>query len=134
MSGITTVGAANAVFHILHWLGFRPSAGHARDCDRLAGDAVVLLAQLAARKLQLSAPEAEIREAFAAHCAGSSPELDGAMHSIWLHGKWRWLTRNMTTAEREAAAAAVERVWAQADDSDGEGMSEATRAALRWWR
>lgn len=54
--------------------------------------------------------------------------LDAAMHSVWLHGKWRWLTRNMTTEEKEAAADAVDRhnaTWPEAD-----------RGALveRWWR
>jgi hypothetical protein len=31
------------------------------------------------------------------------------MHSVWLHGNWRFLTMKMTTEEREAAAAAVQR-------------------------
>ena len=33
--------------------------------------------------------------------------LSGAMHSVWLHGNWRYLTAQMTTEEREAAWAAV---------------------------
>lgn len=56
--------------------------------------------------------------------------LDSAMHSIWLHGNWHWLTRNMTTEEREAAAAAVERSWAADTMADGE---PAPRVNLRWW-
>lgn len=39
--------------------------------------------------------------------------LDAAMHSVWLHGQWRWLTSNMTTEEREAAWAAVQRYGAR---------------------
>ncbi|BAL87332.1 hypothetical protein AMIS_21120 [Actinoplanes missouriensis 431] len=54
---------------------------------------------------------------------------DGAMHSVWLHGDWRWLTRNMTTEEREAAADAVQRHSNLLNDGDGAG--ELT--SLRWW-
>ncbi|MFY1668533.1 hypothetical protein ACN27G_01030 [Plantactinospora sp. WMMB334] len=41
--------------------------------------------------------------------AGSSPadELDGAMHTVWLEGSWEWVTKKMTTEQREAAVAAV---------------------------
>jgi hypothetical protein len=57
---------------------------------------------------------------------------DGAMHSVWLHGKWRWLTSKMTTEQREAAADAVQRYsdWLgqQDDELPGEVLD------LRWWR
>lgn len=56
------------------------------------------------------------------------PELDGACFSVYLHGKWWWLTRNMTTPEREAFADAADRhraTW-PADDQ-GTPMD-------RWWR
>jgi hypothetical protein len=55
------------------------------------------------------------------------PALDGACHSVWLHGKWRWLTRKMTTAEKEAFADAVERFSASLDD-------EGPATVDRWWR
>jgi hypothetical protein len=57
--------------------------------------------------------------------------LDSAMHSVWLHGSWRWLTGNMTTEEREAAADAVDREIARhnADDPDL-NMDPVDR----WWR
>ncbi|MGW4270782.1 hypothetical protein ACWEGQ_00090 [Streptomyces seoulensis] len=53
---------------------------------------------------------------------------DAAWHSVWLHGDWRWLTKNMTTAEREHAADAVARYSAhlEPDESEIDG--------LRWWR
>lgn len=58
--------------------------------------------------------------------------LEAAMHSVWLHGNWRWLTRNMTTEQREAAADAVQRysdhLASQDDDMTG------PVADLRWWR
>jgi hypothetical protein len=57
---------------------------------------------------------------------------DAAWHSVWLHGNWRWLTKNMTTAEREHAADAVARYSAHlnAEDPDLEAEVE----GLRWWR
>ncbi len=59
---------------------------------------------------------------------------DGAWHSVWLHGNWRWLTQNMTTEERDHAAASVERVWAAMREQDGEDIGPETRADLWWWR
>lgn len=57
---------------------------------------------------------------------------DDAWGSVWLHGKWSWLTKNMTTPERELAADAVER-WNQRlcriDGLDREPLE-----GLRWWR
>jgi hypothetical protein len=54
---------------------------------------------------------------------------DAAWHSIWLHGSWREVTTQMTTGQKEAAAAAVERHWYVPGDS----MGPETRAELRWW-
>lgn len=34
-------------------------------------------------------------------------QLDSAMHSVWLHGRWSELMNHMDTEEREAAVAAV---------------------------
>lgn len=53
--------------------------------------------------------------------------LDGAAHSVWLHGKWWWLTKNMTTEEREAFADAVERYSATLEPEDPVRVD-------RWWR
>ena len=58
---------------------------------------------------------------------------DGAWHTVWLEGKWRWITSRMTTAEREHAADAVARhnaVLAAADNDPDRGEPE----DLRWWR
>lgn len=57
---------------------------------------------------------------------------DAAWHSVWLHGNWRWLTKNMTTAEREHAADAVDRYSAHLNAEDPD--LEAQIADLRWWR
>ncbi len=58
-------------------------------------------------------------------------ELDGAMHSVWLHGNWRWLTSNMTTEEKEAALAAVVRHNQRIHDDIGDRLNPADWA---WWR
>jgi hypothetical protein len=58
---------------------------------------------------------------------------DAAWHSVWLHGNWRYLTKNMTTTEREHAADAVQRydnyLAAIDEDADRGGID-----GLRWWR
>jgi hypothetical protein len=66
--------------------------------------------------------------------SGGEPNpLDAAMHSVWLHGNWRFLTSQMTTEEREAAADAVQRhnEWANRQDDD---LGPIDNAGLRWWR
>ncbi|MFJ4473189.1 hypothetical protein ACIP2X_37645 [Streptomyces sp. NPDC089424] len=57
---------------------------------------------------------------------------DAAWHSVWLHGNWRYLTKQMSTPEREHAADAVARysVHLNAEDPD----LEAEVTDLRWWR
>lgn len=54
--------------------------------------------------------------------------LDHAMFSVWLHGKWRWLTTQMTTEAREAAWAAVKR------HRQRSGMDEPLSEDWAWWR
>lgn len=57
--------------------------------------------------------------------------LDEAAHSVWLHGNWRWLTRNMATEEREAFADAVDRVHTRNNADEPElNLSPVDR----WWR
>lgn len=58
-------------------------------------------------------------------------DLDAAMHSVWLHGNWRFLTRKMTTEEREAAADAVQRYHSYIGDEEGDPALPIT--GLRWW-
>jgi hypothetical protein len=53
---------------------------------------------------------------------------DAAWHSVWLHGNWRYLTKNMTTPEREHAADAVQRYSAHLEPDEPEIDD------LRWWR
>lgn len=66
--------------------------------------------------------------------AGDKPSPgDSAWHTVWLEGKWRWITSRMTTPEREHAADAVARhnaVLAAADNDLERGEPE----DLRWWR
>jgi hypothetical protein len=55
--------------------------------------------------------------------------LDGAMCSVWLHGRWRDLTMHMTTEQREAAVAAVLRYRHTVDPVE----DRIGRASLAWW-
>lgn len=57
-------------------------------------------------------------------------DIEGAMHSVWLHGNWRFLTEKMTTAQREAAWAAVKRYSARVDP-DAEPLRDEDGV---WWR
>lgn len=59
----------------------------------------------------------------------AASDLDGAMHAVWLHGQWRWITQKMSTEEREAAVAAVVRY----SRSIGEGKPPLEPDGLRWW-
>lgn len=54
---------------------------------------------------------------------------DDAWGSVWLHRKWSWLTKCMTTEEREHAADCVAR-WSARLEPDEPGEPE----GLRWWR
>lgn len=58
---------------------------------------------------------------------------DAAWGSVWLHGKWSWLTKNMTTPERELAADAVARWSAGLAVEDGQ-PDRGEPEGLRWWR
>ncbi|MFD9443452.1 hypothetical protein [Streptomyces sp. NPDC060001] len=58
---------------------------------------------------------------------------DGAWGSVWLHGNWKWLTKNMTTPERELAADAVAR-WSAALHAEDEDLEAGEPDGLRWWR
>lgn len=66
---------------------------------------------------------------------GTVPEsvLDAAMHSVWLHGDWRFLTSKMSGEEREAAAAAVERYHQVMDVAEGKPSAPVDPSGLRWW-
>ncbi|GGU62224.1 hypothetical protein [Streptomyces lavendofoliae] len=65
--------------------------------------------------------------------AGETVPGDGAWGTVWLHGNWRYLTSQMTTAEREAAADAVAR-WNAALNADDGNVEEGEPDGLRWWR
>jgi hypothetical protein len=63
------------------------------------------------------------------------PDLvaDGAWGTVWLHGKWRYLTSQMTTAEREHAADAVAR-WSAMLAAEDNDPDRSEPEGLRWWR
>lgn len=55
--------------------------------------------------------------------------LESAMHSVWLHGNWRFLTSKMTTPEKEATWAAVKNYSRHLND--GEELEDGD---WTWWR
>lgn len=57
-------------------------------------------------------------------------DLDAAMFSVWLHGDWFFLTRSMTTEEKDAAADAVRRHEATVHESGDNLIDD---LCLRWW-
>lgn len=57
----------------------------------------------------------------------------GAWMTVWLEGKWQWITSKMTTEQREYAAdrvAAHSRHLAACAGDPGRGEPD----GLRWWR
>lgn len=58
---------------------------------------------------------------------------DAAWGSVWLHGKWSWLTKNMSTEQREYAADCVAR-WSAALNADDPNLEVGEPEGLRWWR
>lgn len=102
--------------------------------DRLWRDQDVFLA---VRERGIADGLAQARDVWAqviAEDRGGTLEFDPlsrAMHSVWLHGDWRWLTRKITTEEREAAADAVPAYsdhLSRQDDEAPTGLAD-----LRWW-
>lgn len=60
-----------------------------------------------------------------------TPE-NGAWHTVWLEGSWRWVTSRMTTEQREYAA---DRVAAYSKVLDAcDGLQREEPEGLRWWR
>jgi hypothetical protein len=58
---------------------------------------------------------------------------NGAWFTVWLEGKWRWVTSRMTTPQREYAAdcvAAYSRCLATVDGD----LEREEPEGLRWWR
>lgn len=58
---------------------------------------------------------------------------DGAWHTVWLEGKWRWITSRMTTPQREHAADAAARYNRYLAEYDGD-PDRSEPEGLRWWR
>ncbi|PVC80570.1 hypothetical protein DBP19_36140 [Streptomyces sp. CS090A] len=69
--------------------------------------------------------------------ASSGATTQGAAwHAVWLHCDWHWLTKNMSTAEREYVADAVQRYSNLLAAYNGVNSAEphAELDGLRWWR
>lgn len=69
-----------------------------------------------------------VKERFAAQVIA-----DDAWGTVWLHGNWPWLTKCMTTPEREYAADCVARWSARLAEIDGD-LERGEPDGLRWWR
>lgn len=69
------------------------------------------------------------------HCVTENQPMpgDAAWHSVWLHGNWTYLTKQMTTAEREHAADAVARYSVRLVSEDPD-LGPVEPEGLRWWR
>lgn len=57
---------------------------------------------------------------------------DGAWGTVYLHSRWRYITKQMSTPEREAAADAVER-WNAALNAHDDNIGPMDQRTLRWW-
>ncbi|MFD9249579.1 hypothetical protein [Streptomyces bottropensis] len=64
--------------------------------------------------------------------AGDTVE-NGAWHTVWLEGKWRWITSKMTTEQREYAADRVAAYSRYLATCDGD-LEREEPESLRWWR
>lgn len=58
-------------------------------------------------------------------------ELQDLLGSIWLYAEWRWITRQLTTEQKELWADAVDARSAIRHIEDGEDVHP---VADRWWR
>lgn len=58
---------------------------------------------------------------------------DDAWGTVWLHGKWSYLTKCMTTPEREYAADCVAR-WSARLATEDNDPDRGEPEGLRWWR
>lgn len=106
--------------------GWQDAARRERESDEWAQTCKRLLAHrdsMAAEVRQLRARRSGVPV---------SPE-DDAWGSVWLHGKWSWLTKNMTTVQREYAADCVARWNARLAKIDGD-EERGEPEGLRWWR
>jgi hypothetical protein len=96
-----------------------------------------LVRRFAGAMQHLAADQDRIARAMAAmdvHPDEARRVEDAAWGSVYLHGKWRFLTSKMTTEERTFAADAVDRDRARAEAEDPALTRGAdSRAALRWW-
>lgn len=77
---------------------------------------------------------ADIQAVIEEAAEGGKPTVeDAAWGTVWLHSKWRYITSQMTTSERELAADAVAR-WSAALNAEDSDLDEGEPEGLRWWR
>ena len=62
-----------------------------------------------------------------------TPE-NGAWHTVWLEGKWRWITSKMTAEQREYAADRVAAYSMYLRSQNGGLYGTQEPEGLRWWR
>lgn len=81
---------------------------------------------------QAAAAETEKERRRRRDAAGNTVE-NGAWFTVWLEGKWRWVTSKMTTPQREYAADCVAAYSRYLATVDG-GLERGEPEGLRWWR
>lgn len=111
-----SVASAQQVADLLHAVGLVPvelTSGYRAAQDELAnGDKVEKL-------------HAELDEAYT-NAVADRLIWDEIAGSIWLHAKWRWFTKQLTTEQKEVLADAVDR-WGSCVGDEWEPIE-------RWWR
>jgi hypothetical protein len=81
---------------------------------------------------QTAAAETMVERRRRRDAAGNTTE-NGAWHTVWLKGKWSWVTSKMTTPQREYAADCVAAYSRYLATVDGD-LERAEPEGLRWWR
>lgn len=78
-----------------------------------------------------AAKDRELRRG--ALAAGLDTPENGAWHTVWLEGNWSWVTKKMTTPQREYAADRVAAYSRYLTACDGD-LEREEPEGLRWWR
>lgn len=97
-----------------------------RHDDNWPEELAALASALIAHREKSAIAPAQVPESF-------SEAADQAWGAVWLHGNWRYLTKQMTTEARELAAAAVMR-WIHGLDVVSNEPPRPEPDELRWWR
>lgn len=104
--------------------------GHSTEQGALPDDTVVTCQDCLGYKASY---EAAFERPAAKQAVPVDDPGDGAWHTVWLEGGWRWITSRMTTPQREHAADAAARYNRYLAEYDGD-PDRSEPEGLRWWR